>query len=121
MSAKFSGQLSDEFLHDGIDLLVTHRLLLILKDEVHGVRLLAGRQFVAFVDVEEFYSELHTGINQQGEVAADGWELGDLGVEHLVLLDYLHQGRPVQFCVIDGIVEAELLLQFLRDDTHLSR
>ena len=54
----------DEFLHDGIDLLVTHRLLLILKNKIHGVRLLTSRQLVTLIDIEELHllQELLLGL-----------------------------------------------------------
>ena len=45
----------DEFLHDSVDLLVTHCLLLILENEVHSIALLACWQFVTLIDIEELY------------------------------------------------------------------
>ena len=64
LGAKFGGQLSDEFSHNCLNLLVAHGLLSILEDEVDGIRLLAGRQFVALIDVEQldFLQELLLGL-----------------------------------------------------------
>ena len=64
LSAELLGEVLDEFLHDGVDLLVTHGLGLVLQDEVDGVRLLALRQVLAFVDVEETvtYTYLFVGM-----------------------------------------------------------
>ena len=67
-------------------MLVTHRLLGILQDEVDGIRLLASGQFVALIDVEQLdflqeltlrltsnvfnLLELDALVDEQGEVAA---------------------------------------------------
>ena len=134
LSAKFGGQLSDEFLHDGVNLFVTHRLLGILEDEVDGIRLLAGRELVALIDVEEFdllqelllrltgdvlyLLELYALVDEQGEVAADGGELRYVGELHFLLADNLHEGCPVELGIIDGGVDVELTLQLLGDDTQ---
>ena len=73
-----------KLLHDSVNLLVAHSLLRVLQHEVYSVRLLALRQFVALVNVEQLYllqqfllcllsNLLHLGklnvlVDQQSEV-----------------------------------------------------
>ena len=79
-------EISDDFAHDGIRLLVVHRLGLILQREVDGVALLASLKILAFVNVKEDdaleqfllrgtsnlldLGKLNTAVNKQRQVAA---------------------------------------------------
>ena len=125
----------DNPVHDDFDLLVVERALLVLQDEVDGIRFLALGQVFAFVNVEKLYflqqfslalachlldlRKLHALVDEQGEVAAHGGELRDFRVFHLVLADGLHQGCPVEVGVIDFVLDAEILLNRPTDDTEL--
>ena len=52
-SIQLACEIGNEFLHDGIDLLVVESLLLVLQNEVHCVALLALWQVLALIHVEE--------------------------------------------------------------------
>ena len=56
MCAKLLLQVGDYFLHDGIDLLVVERLLVVLQRHAHGIRLLARLKVLALVDIEESHA-----------------------------------------------------------------
>ena len=82
----------DEFVHDFVDLFVRQCFFLVEEGEADGVRLFAGPEPLAFVDIEEGdgfqqvlfgaegrfpdFLECHLAVEQQGEIALDGWILG---------------------------------------------
>jgi hypothetical protein len=53
LCAKLLLQVGDYFLHDGIDLLVVERLLVVLQRHAHGIRLLARLKVLALVNVDK--------------------------------------------------------------------
>ncbi len=55
LGTEFLFEIGNQLIHDGLDLLVTHRLLRVLQDEVDGIRLLAGRQVLTLIDIEKLY------------------------------------------------------------------
>ena len=110
---QFFLQVSDKFLHDCVYLLVVERFLLVLEDEVHGVRLFAFGQILAFIDIEEFDAleefplrlisnllnlhKLYALVDEQGEVATDWRELADFLIVHGGVAHGFHECRPIQF------------------------
>ena len=129
------GEVLDEFLHDGIDGAVVESLGLVLQDEVDGIGLLAGRQVLALIDIEEAHfaqelalglvgdgldlRELHALVDQQGEVAADGGELGQFGEADGLLADELHDLSPGDVGEVHFRGDVESSLQTLGDDAEL--
>ena len=113
----------DDLCHNGIGLLVVHRLGVVLQEEVDGVTLLADFKVLTFVNVEEGHlfeelpvggkgnlldaGELYALVHQEGEVAAHGGELADFGEVDAVLLGFLHQERPVDVGEIDFRADVE--------------
>ena len=80
-------------MHDGVGLLVVHRLACILQHEVYGVALFAGFKVCPFVDVEQFdmlqlvlfcrvgcffyLLECDGLVDEQSQIATDGRILAD--------------------------------------------
>ena len=124
----------DELGHDSLNLLVVESLGLVLQDEVDGVALLAFRQVLAFVHVEEFDAleelllclacnllnllKLNALVDEQCEVAAYRWELADVVIEHLVLLDGAHHVVPVDVGEEHFLVDVHLLQKLVANGTH---
>ena len=128
-------QVVDELLHDSVNLLVAHCLLAVLQDEVHSIRLLAFRQILALVNVEEFdcleqfllslvgdslnLSKWNVTIEQQGKVATYGWELANLSVSDVLLLYDAHDLVPTNVGEIHRSVDVESFCELARYDAHL--
>ena len=99
-------------MHDGFDLLVFERAIIILKDEVDGITLLPLWQVLALVHVEElnllqqFLVGLHGNshnifeqnllIKQQRKVATNSGELTYLFKLNVLLANLLVDGRPIE-------------------------
>ena len=124
-------EVGNELLHDGINLLVIQCLLLILQDEVHGIALLALRQVLTLINIEEYHAlqelllglmgnllnlcKLYVLVNEQRKVAAHRWILADICVSKVHLLHSLHQVIPVNISIEYILLDVEyLLLQLVR-------
>ncbi len=121
LSAELRGKVVDKFFHDSVDLFVVQRLVLVFKDEVDGIALLAIRQVLALIDIEEFDTlqkfllalvgdlldlrKLHVVVNQQSQVTADRRIFAEFLELYLVLLDSLEDAGPVKLCVEDILVD----------------
>ena len=108
-----------------LDVLVGEGLLGVLEGEVDSVALLAGREVLALIDIEELYllqqvalglvgyglhlEEADLLVDEQCEVAAHGGILAYLGEADLVLAALAHKGLPVEVGIVDLILQLNKL------------
>ena len=134
LCSRFLLQVADNLLHDRVNLLVVKRFRLVLQEEADRVRLFALREVLSFIDVEEFDGleelalavgsdfpdsvERYCLVDEEGEVALHGRELGDVGEGNFVLLRFLHQRRPREFGVINFPFDVHLLADAVGYDTQ---
>ena len=130
-------QVSHQLLDNLLDLLVIEGGIFILQQETDGIAFLSGFEVLALIDIEEFnlleqlflalvgnafnLSKLHLLVNEQGQVALHGRELGEFLVAHLGPLNGLHQFLPVEIGIEDLLVDVHRLKQLLLDDTEGSQ
>ena len=108
-----------------------------MQSEAYRITLLSGFQVLAFVHIEEShflqkllfgfvsnlfdFGKLNLLVEQESQVTLHGRELGEFLEVHLRSLDGLHQFIPIDFGIIDFVVDVELLLNLLAHDTEGSK
>ena len=88
----------NQLVHYSVDSLVVESLVWILQDEIDSIRFFPLREILSLIDIEQLYAlkqfllcvtgnalylrKLCLCVNQQREVAANGWELA-----HFLIMD----------------------------------
>ena len=132
--SEFVHESGQQFVHNPFHIGVRKGLLQILQDKAKGILLLAGRDLVAPVDIEQSHAlekllgrleraPVKVGIadiliKQEGKVPADLRELGQFLESDYVPLHEFEQGVPVDLRSEDRLLHVELLSKRRKYSTH---